>query len=85
MKNRRTTIYLNTESGLTCLTACSIHNKNEIINFMLDFSIYCEIAYQKINGDNIYYKGYEFFKDFHGIVRFDKIFPIDSRFDILDL
>ena len=68
-----------------CFSACSIHNKNEITFFILNHKKYCEIVYSEINESNIYYKGYEFFKDFQGIIRYDKIEPINNRWEILDI
>ena len=87
--NDRETIYLDKGTSRTkdnrCLIACSIHNKNETINFILSYKVYYKIIYQEILKPNIYYKGYEFFKDFQGIIRYDKIEPILTRWEILDL
>ncbi len=65
--------------------AYNIDNKDECVDFKMDIEKFRNINLMGINEENIYFGGYDFFRDFYGVIRYSKIEPIYSRFDILDI
>lgn len=65
--------------------AYNIDNKEEYIDFKITVEESGLISKMKINEENVYMYGYEFFRDFHGVIRYSKVVPIENRFELLDL
>ena len=67
------------------IRAYNIDNKDEYIDFKMKVKKFKTINLMGINEENIYFNGYDFFRDFHGVIRYSKVDSIESRFEILDL
>ena len=67
------------------IRACNIDNKDEYVDFKMEIEKLRIIYSTSISEENIYFNGYDFFKDLHGVVRYSKVEPIESRFEILDI
>ena len=67
------------------IRAYNIDNKDEYIDFNMDIDKFRIITLMGINEENINFDGYDFFRDFHRVIRYSKVVPIENRFEILDL
>ena len=67
------------------IRAYNIDNKDEYIDIKMNTDKFSIINLMGINKENIFIDGYDFFRDFHRVIRNSKVEPVHSRFDILDL
>ncbi len=77
------------------IRAYNTYNKDEVINFKMTIDKFGAINMGTINLENtdsietneeiVHLNGYDFFRDFDGVIRYLEVIPIENRFEILDL